>query len=172
MPVKSNGITVNQIQLAEMFGVTSQTIREWKKKPSFPILEDGIKGKQTIYNTAEIVAWRHEQILLTVNTDGKTDMLAIRLRRETAMTELTEIELVEKRNELVPIKVVAAAIAHEYSIVRSKFLAIPGELANELEYLVPAEIEELLASKITETLDVLASDTKDEIEEETGENPQ
>lgn len=100
---------VEQTQLArEIFGVTSRTIRDWEKAgmPSHGT------GRRRKYHVPECVAWRieeerrrvHEELAPRLQEREDTPKLDdSRARREAAVAALRELELAERRGELIPL---------------------------------------------------------------------
>ncbi|WP_162409339.1 terminase small subunit [Acuticoccus sediminis] len=158
MADKFNGRTVSQIELAALFGVAANTVRVWERK-GCPAERSGVRGQASKYNTAAVIRWREEQAALAASGDlAAMDVEEARRRKIVAEAASAEIELDMKRRDLVPIELVGAAVEEEYSAVRANILALPGEVAADLEHRTASEIEELLYSKVVEILHALSVD--------------
>lgn len=80
-----------------------------------------------------------------------------RARREAAEAALAEIELDEKRGELVRAREVDARLVGEYARAKTKILAVPSK-ARQRDPAFTAEQLALLGALLREVLDDLASD--------------
>jgi hypothetical protein len=80
-----------------------------------------------------------------------------RRRKETALAELRELELRQRRGELIE----AADAVREWSsacaMVRTRLLALPDRVAASLAGKAEAEIREALTSEITAALTALSA---------------
>ena len=75
-----------------------------------------------------------------------------------AAAELKEIQLAEKRGELVPIEAVQAKWTDECVAMRSRLLAMPGRLAGRLAIMSdPAEVEAAIAEEVRGALSELTA---------------
>ena len=75
-----------------------------------------------------------------------------------AAAELKEIQLAEKRGELVSISDVTATLADELTAVRGRLLAMPGRLAGQLAIMSDAaEIEATIAEEVRGALSELTA---------------
>lgn len=75
-----------------------------------------------------------------------------RRRREVAQAELRELELGEKRRELLPAADVHAVWAEQLAALRDRFMNLPERLAEELVGLPAQEIRAQLRAGIEEAL--------------------
>ena len=169
MAVKADGRLVNQAEMAQISGVQALTIRNWERK-GCPVRKKGGRGKPAQYNTAEVMRWREEQVVLAAAGDlDAMDFEEARRRKLAAEAALAELDLSVRTREFVPIEEVGAQVAEEYANVRAKFLSLPGDVAADMEGLTTSEIQELLASKVSEILHELSADddyvSENEIEE-------
>ncbi|WP_068318921.1 terminase small subunit [Polycladidibacter hongkongensis] len=160
MPKTATGKILNQKELSETFGVTPQTIRNWVKRGCPVHLDEG-RGKATQFNSAQVFAWR-ERCLQAALEEQVPEKDRVRIRRDAAAADLAEIEVEKQRGALVPIDMVVGEVAKEYAMIRANFLAMSGEIADELEMQELPFIEEKLSLKIGEILNALAFDSKAE----------
>jgi len=158
MVEKVDGRRVSQIDLAAILGVSTQTVRSWERQ-GMPVLSKTSRGHAAQYNTAEVIRWRGEQLTLAAGGDADAmDWEEARRRKTAAEAALAEMDVAQRRGELVEVASVGQLVTEEYATVRANILAMPGELAPDLEHLTVLEIEELLTSKVTEVLDALSAD--------------
>ncbi|MBB4287678.1 terminase small subunit [Roseospira goensis] len=153
-----DGRIVSQTELAAIMGVTAMTVRAWERK-GMPVARKGSRGRPGQYNTADVMRWRAEQAAQAATGDTNAmDMEEAKRRKTAAEAALAEMDLALRRGELVDVETVGRLVAEEYATVRANIMAMPGELAPDLEHLAVLEIEELLTSKITDILDALSAD--------------
>lgn len=158
MPSIGSGKTVNQAELASLWGVSTVTVRAWERK-GLPVERKGGTGKASSYNTAAVARWREEQAALAATGDTEAmDMDEAKRRKLAADAALAELELAFKRGQCVMIEEVGAIVAEEYATVRANFTSMPGDIAADLENLAAVEIQELLAAKVSEILNGLSAD--------------
>jgi hypothetical protein len=84
------------------------------------------------------------------------DLAESRARREAAEASLAEIELAEKRGELVPVTDVESKLVGVFARCKNKLLAVPSRVRQRDPALSPAQVE-LIEAVIREALDDLAS---------------
>ncbi|MBP0440676.1 terminase small subunit [Tianweitania sediminis] len=160
MADRTNGRLVSQVELAQLCGVKTTTIRVWERK-GCPIHSKGSAGKASAYNTADVMRWREEQAALAATGDTNAmDMEEARRRKTAAEAALAEMELAIKRGEYVLVDEVGAVVESEYATIRANFSSMPGDIAGDLEHLQASEIEELLATKVSEILNELSADSE------------
>lgn len=86
-------------------------------------------------------------------------------RREAAQAELAELEVDERRGELVPVDEVRDHITNKFTVVRTRILGVPSRMAQRLPH-IAAEIapvaEELLREALTELSDDDSTDDADD----------
>jgi len=77
-------------------------------------------------------------------------------RRETAQAELAELELAERRGELVPAEAARNDVIAAFSLVKTRLLAVPSRVGQRLPH-VAAEVVPVVDELIREALEELAS---------------
>ncbi|HEX6925662.1 MAG TPA: terminase small subunit [Longimicrobiaceae bacterium] len=120
----SRVLTSSQKELADLFGVSRETIRQW-------VLEGmptrTVSG-QTRYVARECVQWRRDRDREAGRPDSPVEAEE-RARKLRADADLAELRLAERRRQLVP----AAEVEHEWdricSVLRSRILAVRGRWA-------------------------------------------
>jgi hypothetical protein len=108
-----------------------------------------------LFSTADVIAWSIQREKKAKQGD-RIDLEEAKRRKLVAEAELAELEAAVKRDELVPIDVVADAVGAEYAAVRAKLLSIPTKLAPILA--ITSDVEEvrsLLIEKLREALEEL-----------------
>lgn len=154
----SDGRDLNQTETAMLFGVTPATIRTWERR-GCPVVKQGRKGVEAVYNTAAVIRWREEQAALAASGDlSSMDVEEARRRKLAAEAALAELDLAVRRGDFVEIEQVGKAVEEEYATIRANLTSLPGEVAADLEGLTTAERQELIAAKVSEILTALAAD--------------
>src|SRR3954453_4794819 len=107
---KINGRDVNQVELADIFGVSTVTIRTWERR-GLPVVTKGRKGAAGVYNTAEVAKWREQQAAgAAAGDDNSVDEAEGKRRKIVAEARLAELELAREEGALVEIDAVAAEV--------------------------------------------------------------
>lgn len=78
-------------------------------------------------------------------------------RREAALADMAEIEVAEKREELVPVAEARAYITDKFTVVKTRILGVPSGVAQRLPNLA-AEVVPVMDSLLREVLEELAID--------------
>lgn len=89
-------------------------------------------------------------------------------RREAALADLAEIEVAEKRGELVSVDEARADVINKFTIVKTKILGVPTRIAQRLPSLA-AEVVPVVEELLREALEELAAEPDDGAEEEETE---
>ena len=124
---RGSGRSVNRAELAAIFGVSTQTVDAWTRKG----LAFEKVGSKVTFNTAAVIDWREAQAVERV-ASGITPSASIeeaRLRKLNGDVVLVEMEIAQKRAELVPIADAVKVLAEPLTAVRAKMLALPNKLA-------------------------------------------
>jgi phage terminase Nu1 subunit (DNA packaging protein) len=78
--------------------------------------------------------------------------------RETkAKADIAELKAAQMRRELIPIDLYRQRVSAHHSVVRQNMLALPGQLASQLEGLARIEIKARMDKKIKDLLNSLAT---------------
>jgi phage terminase Nu1 subunit (DNA packaging protein) len=152
---------VNRTGLADVFGVSLFTIDEWVRAHA-PAVQRASKKpyKEWQFETSEIYQWLLDRAVKINNGDdvGENTMAEAKLRERAAIAGLRELELAERRGELVLIGDVAKRVEEEYAVVKSHLRAIPGRMAQPLSAESdPTKIENLLKAEVDCALDGLSN---------------
>lgn len=118
--------------LARMFGKSLPGIQLWISK-GCPYVTKGGGGKQWVFDSAEVSAWREAQVILQAQGDTKSlDIDEARRRKLAAEAAITELELAKLRGDVIEIDAVAAVVGDDYANVRAKLLSMATKLAPQL----------------------------------------
>jgi hypothetical protein len=80
-----------------------------------------------------------------------------RARRESALADMAEIEVAERRGELVPVDEARADVVSRFTVVRTRLLGVPSRVAQRLPHLA-VEVVPILDELLREALEELALD--------------
>jgi DNA-binding transcriptional MerR regulator len=146
-------------ELASIFGVAPQTVDAWVRK-GLPC-DKSTKGK-VLFNTADVVDWRELQAAERASS-GVTPSASIeeaRLRKINGEAILVEMEIAEKRAELVPIADTVSVVAELCTAIRAKCLSVPVKTTPLLLAAEPtaAEFRAILDRAMREVLNELSAD--------------
>jgi phage terminase Nu1 subunit (DNA packaging protein) len=158
----AQGKVVTQADLADIFGVTTATIRAWAKR-GMPVLEAGGSGRPSKFNTADCIRWREAQASIDAADDGDDKVSEEEAKRRKTLAEamLAELKLEVARGRLVRIDVVADEVEDAFANVRARMIAIAGNLALTLtNEPSPAAIRDRIYQEISKALNELAIDAE------------
>ena len=158
MPTKVEGRQVNQTELADIFGVSVVTLRNWERR-GCPVVQKGRKGAAAQYNTADVARWREQQAAAAAEGDDRSvDEAEGKRRKVVAEARLVELELAREEGALVEIEAVGQEVDAVLARVRAGLLAIPASLAlllaNEPD---PNVIRDRVFGEISSVLNELSS---------------
>lgn len=93
---------VNRQQIAELLGVSADTVTDWTSQKDLPVAHKGGHSKKSVYDAVAVMTWHRKQ------TSSKTiDAKEIaQTRAYVAQAELNELKLMRERGEVVPRDVV------------------------------------------------------------------
>lgn len=123
-------------ELAERFGKDVRTITNWVQAG----MPQRKKSGKPVYSWPECLAWREEQIRNDARAtrhedtdeDRKTEMAALRLREQRAATLQAELDLAERRRQLVPVAFMRAEFERHAMALRAHLLTLPAAWAGRL----------------------------------------
>lgn len=148
---------MNKVQAAKCFNVSTNTITDWVRK-GCPFEKQGRNGDQYIFDLPAVISWRVEQLVAQAMGMFKVgDDINTALRREAfAKAELRELELAEKRKELINVKAAVKIVERGIMDTRSLLLAMPTKLAPQLiVHRTPAPMKHAIEKAIRDALNGL-----------------
>lgn len=120
------GKTVNQTELAAIFGKSDVTIWEWQKE-GLPMLHQGVNGTANQYDTEACIAWYAAREVAKVAKDTPRDRLL------ASQARLAELDVAERENKLVPVDQIEPVWQSRVFAAAAFMLAQPSRLAGMLE---------------------------------------
>jgi phage terminase Nu1 subunit (DNA packaging protein) len=152
---------MSQAALAQVFGVTSATVRCWVAR-GCPVVERGGKGRSARFNSAAVAKWREEQIALASSDNAAAmDFHEAKRRRMAAMAVLAEVEADLKVGAVVLIDDVVSVMSSEYAVVRNQLLGLGSKIAPRAAALNSAdEVKSLVDAEVCQALENLTNDKK------------
>jgi phage terminase Nu1 subunit (DNA packaging protein) len=119
-----------------------------------PIIKRGTTKTGHKFNSADVIRW----VEVRKSSAAISQSDPARRRYLLAAAELKEIQLAEKRGELVSITAVTEKLADELTAARGRLLAMPGRLAGQIAIMSDAvEIEAAIAEEVTRALSELTA---------------
>ncbi|MEW6511870.1 MAG: hypothetical protein AB1428_13040 [Bacteroidota bacterium] len=137
----------------QAFSVSRQTISNW--------VDQGMpKIKENQFDLVACFQWRlHDYEARWETSKEKLDLAKEEARYRRIQGDLKELELAEKRGDLIPLVLVRAEWDRLVSAAKTQLLAIPTRLAAKLP--APAEtkvkLKEIAELEVTQTLNELSS---------------
>jgi len=146
------GQIANRAEMAGMLGISPVTLDRWVAA-GCPLQERGKTSQGHKFNSAEVVKWvRAREAEGTRASDGDSDA---KRRHAAASAELKELELAERRGEMIRVEDVVPIVADELANVRSRLMAMPGRLAPGLVGRDAEAIEAAISSEVSAALSEL-----------------
>lgn len=148
---------VTQTELAEILGVSARTIRTWQKE-GMPAGGDRTRRK---YDTRACLTWVLENKFgdRPTEVDGEPpdpSYKEARAREKAAKAQVAELDLMERKGELIPVSVYKDELADVLTSVRSRLLNLPGRLSRELaDASDPEAAERIVEQGVREALEEL-----------------
>ena len=156
-----SGLEVNRSKLAEIFGVSVDTVSAWAKR-GCPVLERGRKGVEWKFNTASVSGWLVQQAQEPPASEGDArpapNFDKERARREQIDADLAELKLRKERGELIELETILSAVRSEYAVVRTRFGSLPGRLAPQIDPERAIELQPVIADQVDDILRELSVD--------------
>ena len=106
-------------------------------------------------NSAAMMAWRCEQAMQGKTADNQLDLGRERARLARAQSEKTELELAERRGELVEVAEVRATVYELAKQARDALTLLPARLSPQLEGLDQHAIERKMVAEIADICEQL-----------------
>ena len=141
---------VNKGKLAEILGVSEQTLTAWQDK-GMPVVARNGRGHTNQYDTHAVIQW-------WIHRETGDDLNAERTRLTREQANKTALENGRLRGELVSAADVRTQLERVFGAIRSRILAIPTKFAPQVLGLQTlAEIRAALDKGAREALTELAT---------------
>jgi len=127
---KQPGKRVNRSGLAETFGVVTITVDSWVKK-GCPFIERGGRGREWVFDTADIARWLRDQAMAEAGADD-AGLEEIDKRTRRAKMHQAELELAKAQGAVAPIRDFERAMAAMCAQVQANCLNIPQRVVTQL----------------------------------------
>lgn len=148
-------------EIARRVGVTDEAVRKAARKRQ---LTDGvsIEGNSVKVHDVEAAVEQWHSMPSRAPADPDTqDVQAsywvAKARRESALADMAEIEVAERRGELISVDDARTDVSDKFTIVRTRILGVPTRIAQRLPKLA-AEVVPVLDELLREALEELAAD--------------
>jgi phage terminase Nu1 subunit (DNA packaging protein) len=120
------GKIVNKAALSEIIGVSERTLTDWQRD-GLPVVYSGERGESNQYDTEQVIAWMIAREIAKIQAESQKDRLA-RLQGDKV-----ELEIAEKRGQLIPVEQIEPAWTAMVASARSFLRSQPDRLAHLLE---------------------------------------
>ena len=149
---------VNQAELSNLFGVTTNTIRAWERQ-GMPVVQRGRPGHQARYSPRDAIRWREDRARLAASGDlSAVDMAEARRRKLVAEAASAEIDLDVKRGAVVEYEIVIEEVGRSLDACRARLLSLGGTLAPLVAIEADgARCKQLIDNAVNEALEELSS---------------
>ncbi|MDK1289825.1 terminase small subunit [Pseudoalteromonas umbrosa] len=152
---------VNQAELANLFGVTPKTIREWRDAGMSDL---GKEGRSVVYDSRACFNWRvefeadrtKERFGVNQQEAGSMNMIEAKTRKESAQALLAELELAKTLEQVANIDDLMRNVADALQAVRAKLIGQSNRLSGSLAHQDQEEVCRILDEDADETLKALS----------------
>jgi phage terminase Nu1 subunit (DNA packaging protein) len=147
----SPGVVETKVQVGSAFDVTPRTVTNWMQQ-GMPIRQDGR------YNLLDIKSWltereaRAKAKITPPNKNNHENYGDVDLRKVKAQAEKIELENAKTRGELISREIAEQTLREMVVSVKRQFLALPKQIAPQLETIPAIEIEQILTERIEEII--------------------
>lgn len=131
MAFKGKGREVNREELAEIFGVSLNTVSSWVRN-GCPYEQKGRQGKPWKFNTRDVAEWSREQAELKAAGDGPLDETELKLRKLAAEAAQAELVLARDRKQLAPVEEFQRAWAMQSAVIRANVMNVADRVVTQL----------------------------------------
>lgn len=167
--MRENEWILNKADLAELIGVSTQTLDNWRQR-GLPIVAQQKTGRGATWqaDARAVVQW----LKATLENKPRTgfnvqDQDEYKTRKMKSDAEQAELDLAERLGQVVLIKDVERELENEFAKVKSRLMAIPVKLA---PMLAPEDdpnvCQEILQQQVMEALSELSADSEEDFQEE------
>lgn len=155
---RGQGLTVNRGEMADLAGIAPTTLDAWVRR-GCPAVARGGHGRPWAFNSADVFAWRLEDVRAQVKGVGASSMEELHRRKLEAEVELAELESAREQGVVAPVEQFERAMSKAFGEVRSRLRGVlPGRVASRIAALTSeAEIKAVLREEIDGALEVLAA---------------
>ena len=153
------GVELSKVELATWWGVNPTSVNKWVRN-GCPYVTKGSKNRPWVFNTADVAAWREEQMFLrAVGDTSQLDIDESKRRKLAAEAAMVELDLAKRRGEVIEIDEIVDVIGDDYANLRAKLLSLPTKLAPLVAVVEDmAECKGLIERGIHEALEELTAD--------------
>lgn len=156
------GRIVNQRELAEILDVSAKSVSLWQRE-GLPIALETDNGVENQYDTGAVIRWYVAREV----TKGANETEKDRLNR--LQGDKIELEIAEKRRELIPASEIEPAWVGMILAAREALLSIPDRIAPLLAHLDGVDaMRDLLSEQIEDALLKLAATDGERITDPAG----
>lgn len=131
MAFKGKGRAVNRDELAEVFGVSLNTVTSWIRA-GCPYEQQGRQGKPWRFNTRDVSEWLRDQARADATQGAPLDEEMLKLRKLAADAEQAEFDLAVARGKVAPIEEFERARALENATVRANVMNVTDRVVTQL----------------------------------------
>jgi phage terminase Nu1 subunit (DNA packaging protein) len=158
-------LLVTQLQLAEVIGADRNTVAGWTRL-GMPVHRRGRGSRGHSYDVGACVRWvrahdaeQARQKLEAARSTSSLDLARARKMQADAVT--SELKAALRQGQLVPIQEVLDAVANTFQVVRTRILALPATLAEQVMVRAAesgaAGVQEILKAGVYDALSQLAA---------------
>jgi phage terminase Nu1 subunit (DNA packaging protein) len=147
----TRGTEVSREKCAEIFGVARSTLDGWVASGCPVAKPSPRRGVTAGYNTADVFAWRLEQVKLAMG-GGALDLNSERARLARLQADGQEMRNEQLAGRLVDVATYEAQLDRAFAVVRAKLFAMPHRLAPLVRPDAPAAAYPIIRAHVEEMM--------------------
>jgi phage terminase Nu1 subunit (DNA packaging protein) len=156
MAYTGKGKVVNREELAEIEGVSLNTITRWIRQ-GCPYLQKGRQGRPWKFNTMEVREWSIQKAREDATGSKPMNEQELKLRKLSAETNRAELDLAEARQQVAPIEEFERARALENATIRANVMNVSSRVVPQLiGETDESRFKELLRAELIQALETAA----------------
>ena len=171
LATKLSGKLVNQREMSEIIGVSTEAIRNW--------VSQGCPTRRTesgarAYLPAEVIRWRQDRALSQVLADQNLteDIEEGKRRKIVAEATLAEIEVAEKRGAVAEVDLIASEFGNALAACRARLIGVGASVAPRLSIAESAAAMKLIVDEaIYEALEEISDGVLEFARSPGGDDP-
>lgn len=123
---------VNKAKLAIIFGKSITAVDGWIRR-GMPHVKKGDKSSEWQFDTAAVADWREEQAVANaLANSGDIEIEEARRRKLAAEAAILEIELEQKRRQVITYAEVEQGLVHAFLTIKQRLRTIPERIIAQI----------------------------------------
>jgi hypothetical protein len=136
---------ISATDMAKRLGITAQAVGLWASRPGAPVEKD---GRHVWLLWPDFARWREQELIArALKDEHPTDYEAARTRKALAEAESAELDLAQRRGEMVTIEDFGKGLGRILDLLVARLRSLPPRLCRfgaEVEVAAEEEVEDII----------------------------